>query len=169
MTKTIKHYAIKLHQENKIGKDQTLKTFKTNRIAAYRWLINNKNKYDKKDINIYVEEKEYACEENIKKDLTLYTCVLWSNQFHGYEKLKEIMMPRSEKDFDYHVEKTTNDGSIWYITYKKQNVAAFGTETYKPKDSALIENAKLTIKQCLNNPTTIQEQQMQLIDESLCY
>lgn len=158
----IKHYSLKFN--NNFITNQTLVDFKENKIELYRWLINHKDRIKEKD-DIYIEEKEYACKEHITKDFSLSTKLIWSNLIHGFDLLIKNLLPRSKDDFSFYVEKSTNDSSIWHITYRNKTIVCFGTETYKPFDSSLIENAKITIQQLLNNPTEKQSQKMDEIDK----
>lgn len=79
-------------------------------------------------------------------------------------------MVRDKSLFSYTVEDRGYNGITVFVTYKGQNVAAFGTlpDGYNPKkayfDSAMQENTRLTIEQLANHPSPAQEEKMAAID-----
>lgn len=163
MTNTIKEYRVRYRTSACIGNDIVLADCKKDRVAAYQWVKTRQKNYEY-DTNIYIEEREFTSKENQKKGLALYSRVIWSNTFHGFDMLRNIMLPRTQNDFSIRTERTTNNGSAWFITYRGETIAAFGTATYKPNDAALMQNAQLTIQQCLTRPTPDQERRMETID-----
>lgn len=77
-------------QPNPFCRTGVLKRFES-KENAMRWVLERRSSFGSLEDTVFIEEREYTSEANLKRDFTLYCRVVWGSYFHGYEALERMM------------------------------------------------------------------------------